>query len=415
MKATENCLKQIKTYFQNAVNLQQSCKILIATSQGDSWSFYFKKGSLVWASSSNHRFRRLYRLTNQICPEVNCQEVKLREQEISELWEYLLISVLYKRKQITITQVREIIQAIIKEVLFDCWVFENEINQIKVIFETKGNRMGAILKSSLFKQPITNINYKKTIERLESSISEWKKNNLLTICYPNFAPVIKDINKLKKAVDPDTYQQLFIFINGKKTLRDLAVITKQDLLEVAIALAPHLKSKAIALQQVPDQQLSDLYFSPSSPENRAKYKSGVREYIQELDLPLIICVDDDPHICQKFAEILNPVGYRLLSVNDAAKTLMILLDNQPCLIFLDTEMPDANGYELCAQIKKMPGLKTIPVIILSEKETTIDRVRSKMVGAADIINKQIEPTELLTLTQKYTQNFVDRKALISRS
>ena len=43
MKATENCLKQIKNYFQNAVNLQQSCKILIATSQGDSWSFYFKK------------------------------------------------------------------------------------------------------------------------------------------------------------------------------------------------------------------------------------------------------------------------------------------------------------------------------------------------------------------------------------
>ncbi|MCC0177958.1 response regulator [Waterburya agarophytonicola K14] len=410
MKFAKNNLKQIKFNFQNAVDLQQNCKICIFTTNGDSWSFYFKKGNLIWASSSIHRFRRLYRLTNQICPQVNCQEVKLREQEISELWEYLLISVLYKRKQIDIIQVKEVIQAIIKEVLFDCFIAEREIDKVKVFFKTKGNKMGAILNSSLFQQPITKINYIKTVERIESFVSDWNQT-ILAHSSPNLAPVIKHIDKLKKTVDGDIYQQLFVFINGKKTLRDLAIETKKDLITVANLLIPQIKSKAIALQRVPDQQLSNLYFAPSSTENDIKYNNGTREYIQELDLPLIICVDDDPHICQQIAQVLNPIGYRILPVNDGAKTLMVLLKKKPNLILIDAEMPDINGYELCAQIKKMPDLKNIPLIIIGEQDSIVDKLRGKISGAVDIISKPLNSAILATIAQKYTQSFADKKSL----
>lgn len=411
MKAIDN-IKQIKSQFQKAVDLQQSCKIHITTLKDDSWSFYFKKGYLIWATSSIHRFRRLYRLTNQICPQINCQDIRLREQEISELWEYLLIAVLYKRQQISIVQVTEVIREIIKEVLFDCLLADQKISQVKVIFETKGNHMGAILRSPLFKQPITQIDYKKTINRLETLISDWKTVNINDYS-PNFAPVIKDIKKLKKVVDSNTYQELFIFINGKKTLRDLAIATQKDLLSLSCYLVPHIKSKAIALQQVQDQQLTNLYFSPSNQNNQEDYPDLGRQFIQELDLPLIICVDDNPSICQQIAQILNPVGYRILPVNNAAKTLMVLLDNKPSLIFLDAVMPDANGYELCAQIRKMPDFKNIPIIICHDKESLVDRVRAKMVGASCFMNKPIKPIEILTMAQKYTQNIVDQSNLVA--
>jgi len=78
---------------------------------------------------------------------------------------------LYKRQRISIIQVKEIIQELIKEVIFDCFLAEEQISQIKVIFETKGNSMGAILRSPLFKQPIAQIDYKKTIAHLESILT----------------------------------------------------------------------------------------------------------------------------------------------------------------------------------------------------------------------------------------------------
>lgn len=405
MKANNDQIKDIKLQFQNAVDLKQSCKIYVTTDRDDSWSFYFKKGYLIWASSSIHRFRRLYRLTNQICPEINCQDIRLREQEISELWEYLLISVLFKRVQITITQAQEVIEAIVQEVLFDCLIAGNQINQVKTIFETQANSMGAILRSSLFMQPITQIDYQKIIDRLESRIIDWQALSL--DCTPNFAPVIKDINKLKQAVASQAYQELFIYINGEKTLRDLAIASQKDILEIARSFAPHLNSKAIAMQQVGDRQLTNLYFAPTDGKYYNQNNNQPREYIQELELPLIIYVDDNPHTCQQVAQILNPVGYRIILVNDAVKTLMVLLENKPSLIFLNAVMPDANGYELCAQIKKMPGFKNIPIVISRKGENMIDLVRAKMAGASDFINQPLESTELLTLAQKHTQNIAD--------
>lgn len=403
MKVELEHLPKIKQQFHNAVELKQSCKILVTTINEESWSFYFKKGCLIWASNSVHRFRRLYRLTNQICPEVNCQYTKLREQEISELWEYLLVAVLYKRKQISMIQVTQIIQELIKEVLFDCLLGSERVKGSKVIFETQGNGMGAILRSSLFKQPIAQIDYKKTIDRLEAIVSQ-SRNSAPKIYSLNLAPVIKDINKLRQNVDPATYQKLFIHINGKKTLRDLAITSRENMLEIARLFAPHIKSRAIILQQLPDQELTNLYFTPPN----SKYEGQPnREYIQELDLPLVIFVDDNLHICQQAAQILNPLGYRLIAVNDAAKTLVVLLENKPSIIFLDAIMPDANGYELCAQIRNMPMGKNIPIIIAREQENMMDLVRAKMAGVSDFINKPIQARELETLAQKHTQSFVN--------
>ncbi len=408
MNAFNNYIKEIKTHFQNATGLHQNCKIYISTANNN-WSFYFKKGSIVWASSNNHRFRRVYRLINKFCPELDCYKTRLREQEISELWEFLFINVLYKRKQIDKSQASEIIQAIIKEVLFDCYIVKEQKCQVKVIFEIKGNQMGAILNSSLFNNPITSLDYSKVSYRIESLVSNWE-NSKIADYSPNLAPVIQDIDKLKKAVDDfDLYQKIFLFIDGEKTIRDLALSSKQDLVTVANYLSPHIKSKAIALQEIPDRQLPNLYFSPSNQEVNAEYVRKDREYIKELDLPLIICVDDNPQVCQQITQILNPIGYRIISVKDTAKTLIVLLENKPKLIFINASMPDANGYELCAQIKRMPALKDIPIIILSEQENLVDKLRRKMSGAIDVICKPIDSREILTTTQKYTQHFVDQK------
>ena len=405
MKIIESQIEQVKDRLINATDLKQTCKIYVTTADGNNRSFYFKEGYLVWASSSIHRFRRLYRLLETICPQVNFKEFKLREQEISELWEYLSLKVLYKRQQISLKQAREVVEQVISEVLFDCLVDSDRIEEFIVILQNQIDSMAAILESPLLKQTITQVDYKRAIEQLEPMVADWTAN--LPDCLPNHAPVVVDRDKLSESIDSDADRELFMYIemyvDGRKTFRDLAVLFRQDLLKVAHSIAPLINNNLIAVQQVEDRQLANLYFASPDPLYRS---TQLRKCLKELDLPLIVYVDNDADSCQQAIDILNSAGYQIIAVNDAAKTLIVLLKNQPSLIIIDANNSDLNEYELCSQIKKVAKLKNIPIIISRDREQMLDRVKAKIAGVSDFITRPIKPEELLTLAQKYTQAFL---------
>ena len=401
MKIIESQIEQVKNKLINATLFKQTCKIYVITADGNNRSFYFKQGYLVWASSSVHRFRRLYRLLGTICPEVDLQEFKLREQEISELWEYLSLKVLYKRQQISLKQAREVVEQVISEVLFDCLVESDRIEEFQVIRQNQINSMAGILESPLLKQTITQVNYKKTIEYLEPIVADWTAN--LPDCLPNHVPVVVDVDKLSESIDYDAERELFMYINGKRTFRDLAILSRQDLPKVAHFIAPLIDNKLIAVQQVEDRPIANLYFAAPDPLYQA---TQPRKCLKELDLPLIVYVDNDADSCQQAIEILNSAGYQIIAVNDAAKTLVVLLKNRPSLIIIDANKNDIDNYELCSQIKKVTELKNIPIIISRDREQMLDRVKAKIAGVSDFITRPIKPEELLTLAQKYTQTFL---------
>ncbi len=114
---------------------------------------------------------------------------------------------------------------------------------------------------------------------------------------------------------------------------------------------------------------------------------------------------------QQAIKILNLASYQIIAVNDAAKTLIVLLKHQPNLIIIDANTADINGYQLCAQ-KKLSKLKNVPIIICRDREQMLDRFKAKMAGVSDFIDKAIEPEELLTQAQKHTQTFFDRQSLV---
>lgn len=284
----------------------------------------------------------------------------------------------------------------------------DRIEDIKVIVETQTNSMGAILRSPLLKQPMVRVDCKKIIEYLEPMVADWKAANLIH-CLPNYAPVVVDMDKLKKAIYSDIYQQLFRYVNGQRTFRDLAVLSQQDLLKVAHSIAPLINNKAIAVQQIGDLPLMNLYFAAGDPKYE---KLQHREYIRELDLPLIVYVDSDTDRCQRVIKILNPAGYQIIAVNDAASTLLVILKHQPSSIIINANTIDINGYELCARIRKISKLKDVPITICRQREQMLDRLKAKMAGVTDFIDKPIKPEALLTLAQKHTQSFFDRPSAV---
>ena len=149
----ENIIK-LKANLKDIAKQQLTCKLQVLDILGNSWNFYFKNGYLLCAMGSQHRIRRLYRLINKYSPKIDFDKIKIREQEMTELWGYLLISILTQRREITEEVSAKIIQEIVYEIVFDCFLANDKISEIKSIFETSANKIGSILRSPLLKQPI---------------------------------------------------------------------------------------------------------------------------------------------------------------------------------------------------------------------------------------------------------------------
>ncbi len=88
-------------------------------------------------------------------------------------------------------------------------------------------------------------------------------------------------------------------------------------------------------------------------------------------------------------------------MNDALRAIATLLARKPDLIFLDLVMPNANGYEICSQLRRLSFFQNTPIVILTGNDGIIDRVRAKMVGATDFISKPIDASVVLEVIRKH--------------
>jgi phosphoserine phosphatase RsbU/P len=106
---------------------------------------------------------------------------------------------------------------------------------------------------------------------------------------------------------------------------------------------------------------------------------------------LVLVVDDAPANLQIVHSILKQ-DFKILVATSGAKALELARnDPQPEVILLDVEMPEMNGYEVCAILKSKPETRDIPVIFLTRKTDVEDETRGFEVGAVDYIHKPFSP------------------------
>lgn len=115
----------------------------------------------------------------------------------------------------------------------------------------------------------------------------------------------------------------------------------------------------------------------------------------------VVYVSDDIADSQTMAEIVQGAGYGYANVSDAFQVLPRLIDHKPQLIFLELDLPVANGYELCAQVRRIAMFKETPIVLVANSDRIVDRMRGKMVGAAAFITKPIKPKTVINFLIKY--------------
>ena len=106
----------------------------------------------------------------------------------------------------------------------------------------------------------------------------------------------------------------------------------------------------------------------------------------------ILIVDDDIHIAELISLYVEKEGYEAKEVYDGRQAVSLAGEYQPDLILLDLMLPGMDGYQVCSEIRKT---SRVPIIMLTAKGETFDKVLGLELGADDYIVKPFEPKELV--------------------
>ncbi len=115
----------------------------------------------------------------------------------------------------------------------------------------------------------------------------------------------------------------------------------------------------------------------------------------------VLLVDDDPIITQIIQRLLEKKGYMVRVAMDARKGLALALSYPPDLIVLDYMMPQKDGLALLADIRALPELKEVPVIMMTGVSEQDIVAKAIQLGVTDFLAKPFYPPRLAERVAKY--------------
>ena len=107
---------------------------------------------------------------------------------------------------------------------------------------------------------------------------------------------------------------------------------------------------------------------------------------------VIMVVDDDENIAQLVRLYLEKEGFEVVSFSRGDSALTAFKSNPPALLLLDIMLPGMDGWQVCRAIRQ---ISSIPIIMLSAKDETFDKVLGLELGADDYMTKPFDPKELI--------------------
>jgi DNA-binding response OmpR family regulator len=110
---------------------------------------------------------------------------------------------------------------------------------------------------------------------------------------------------------------------------------------------------------------------------------------------LIAVVDDEPDILELVSLHLSKAGFIVRNYKDAGSFQKALVSSLPDLVVLDLMLPDADGIDVCRDLKRDNRTAHVPVVMLTARGDELDRVLGLEIGADDYITKPFSPKELV--------------------
>ena len=107
----------------------------------------------------------------------------------------------------------------------------------------------------------------------------------------------------------------------------------------------------------------------------------------------ILIIEDEPAMVMGLVDALAFEGYRAVSAGTGRQGVELARVERPDLVLLDLMLPDTNGFEVCAQLRRWS--RTVPILMLSARGQDADKIRGLDAGADDYVTKPFSLGELV--------------------
>lgn len=115
----------------------------------------------------------------------------------------------------------------------------------------------------------------------------------------------------------------------------------------------------------------------------------------------VVCIEDEPEMIELFKLILSRHNYQVFGASGGKEGLETIAEVRPDVVLLDLMMPEMDGWEVFQRMKATTELENIPVIVVTAKAQSIDRVLGLHIAQVDdYITKPFGPDELLASVNK---------------
>ena len=126
--------------------------------------------------------------------------------------------------------------------------------------------------------------------------------------------------------------------------------------------------------------------------------------------PYVLIVEDEPGIVELLDYNLSAAGFETGVARDGDEAELALAERVPDAVLLDWMLPGVSGIELCRRIRRRPGTRDLPIIMLTARGEESDRIRGLDTGADDYVTKPFNNDQLVS---KVTKQFV-KQGILSR-
>ncbi len=123
----------------------------------------------------------------------------------------------------------------------------------------------------------------------------------------------------------------------------------------------------------------------------------------------ILLVDDEPGLRQAVQEYLQESGFAVTVAGNATDAWGLLQQETPDLIISDIMMPQVDGYEFLKQLRADSRFSSLPVVFLTARGMTSDRILGYQAGCDAYLAKPFDPDELVALVE----NLLDRRIAVT--